>query len=171
VASKQADYIWMNGEIVPWAEAKIHVATDAVLRGENVFEGIRAYWNEPEAESYIFKNPDHLRRLRQSAKVMRMRIPYSDEELSQAFVDLLRKNSFTSTVHLRPARSSTWATTGAPTSLTPKPVSSSWRSRARTVRRSSPASRAASAPGGATPTSRRRRGSRPAPTTTTRAWR
>ena len=102
MASKQADYIWMNGEMVPWAEAKIHVATDAVLRGENVFEGIRAYWNEDEEESYIFKNPEHLRRLRQSAKVMRMRIPYSDEELTQGFIELLRKNSFTSAVHLRP---------------------------------------------------------------------
>jgi branched-chain amino acid aminotransferase len=100
--TKKADYIWMNGEIVPWDEAKIHVATDAVLRGENVFEGIRAYWNEDEQELYIFRNDEHLRRLRQSAKVMRMRIPYSDEELTRASIELLRRNNFANTVHFRP---------------------------------------------------------------------
>src|SRR6476469_3917303 len=100
--TRQADYIWMDGEIVPWAEARIHVATDAVLRGENVFEGVRAYWNEDQEELYIFKNAQHLRRLRQSSKVMRMTIPYSDEELTQAFLELLRKNNFSNTVHFRP---------------------------------------------------------------------
>ena len=102
MTSKKAEYIWMNGEILPWQEAKIHVATDAVLRGANVFEGIRAYWNEDEEELYIFRNAEHLRRLRQSCKVMRMQLPYSDEELTRAFVELLRKNSFNTTVHFRP---------------------------------------------------------------------
>jgi branched-chain amino acid aminotransferase len=100
--AQQADYIWMDGEIVPWAQARIHVATEAVLRGENVFEGVRAYWNEDEQELFIFKNAEHLRRLRQSAKVMRMTIPYSDGELTQAILDLLRLNNFTGNVHFRP---------------------------------------------------------------------
>jgi branched-chain amino acid aminotransferase len=100
--TQQADYIWMDGEIVPWAQARIHVATEAVLRGENVFEGVRAYWNEDEQELFIFKNAEHLRRLRQSAKVMRMTIPYSDGELTRAILDLLRLNSFTGNVHFRP---------------------------------------------------------------------
>jgi branched-chain amino acid aminotransferase len=102
VIAKQADYIWLDGEIVPWSEAKIHVSTEAVLRGENVFEGVRAYWNEEHEELYIFKNAEHLRRLRQSAKVMRMTIPYSDEELTKASIELLRRNSFTGNVHFRP---------------------------------------------------------------------
>jgi branched-chain amino acid aminotransferase len=92
----------MNGQIVPWDDAKLHVASDAVLRGENVFEGVRAYWNEDERELYIFKNDEHLRRLRQSARVMRLRIPYSDQELTRAFLELLRRNEFSNTVHFRP---------------------------------------------------------------------
>jgi branched-chain amino acid aminotransferase len=97
-----ADYIWMNGEIIPWSDASLHVATDGVLRGENVFEGIRAYWNEDERELYVFRLPEHLRRLRQSAKVMRIPIGYSDDELTQATLELLRRNKFTSTIHFRP---------------------------------------------------------------------
>ena len=100
--TNRADYVWMDGEIVPWAEATLHVSTEAVLRGENVFEGIRAYWNEDEAELYVFKYPEHLRRLRQSAKIMRMTIPYSDEELIEASLELLRHNNFRGNVHFRP---------------------------------------------------------------------
>ena len=92
----------MDGQLVPWAEAKIHVATDAVLRGENVFEGVRGYWNEEQQELYIFKLPEHLRRLRQSARIMRMQIPYSDAELTEASIELLRRNKFRSTMHFRP---------------------------------------------------------------------
>ncbi|HKX08331.1 MAG TPA: branched-chain amino acid transaminase [Stellaceae bacterium] len=99
--AKTADFVWMDGEVVPWDQAKIHVSAEAVLRGENVFEGMRGYWNETERELYIFKNAEHLKRLRQSAKIMRMSIPYSDRELTDAFVELLRKNRFTQGVHFR----------------------------------------------------------------------
>jgi branched-chain amino acid aminotransferase len=100
--AKQADFVWMDGGIVPWADARIHVSADAVLRGANVFEGMRAYWNDDERELYIFRNEEHLRRLRQSAKIMRMSIPYRDEELTRAFIDLIRRNRFTDSVHFRP---------------------------------------------------------------------
>ncbi|CAE6737831.1 branched-chain amino acid transaminase [Paraburkholderia aspalathi] len=97
-----ADFVWMDGEIVPWANAQIHVSAEAVLRGANVFEGMRAYWNSDERQLYIFRNEEHLRRLRQSAKIMRMSIPYTDEQFTQAFIDLIRKNRFTDNVHFRP---------------------------------------------------------------------
>src|SRR5437016_1808821 len=100
--AKTADFVWMDGEIVPWADARIHVSADAVLRGANIFEGMRAYWNAKERQLYIFRNAEHLRRLRQSAKIMRMSIPYSDEELTQGFIDLIRRNRFTDNVHFRP---------------------------------------------------------------------
>jgi branched-chain amino acid aminotransferase len=63
---------------------------------------MRAYWRPEERQLYIFKNAEHLKRLRQSAKIMRMSIPYSDEQLTQAFMDLIRKNRFTDNVHFRP---------------------------------------------------------------------
>lgn len=100
--AKRADFVWMDGEIVPWDQAKIHVAAETVIRGENVFEGMRAYWNDAEEQLFIFKNAEHLKRLRQSAKIMRMSIPYSDRELTDAFMELLRKNRFREGVHFRP---------------------------------------------------------------------
>ena len=114
-----ADFVWMDGHIVPWADARIHVSADAVLRGANIFEGMRAYWNEGERQLYVFKNTEHLRRLRQSAKIMRMSIPYSDEELTQAFLDLIRKNRFTDNVHFRPV---VYFDTGEPNSWEPSEI-------------------------------------------------
>ncbi len=97
-----ADFIWMNGKIVPWKEATIHVSAEALLRGANVFEGMRAYWNEEERELYIFRNKEHLRRLRQSMHIMRLEIAYTDDAFTQAFVELFRANKFTEGVHFRP---------------------------------------------------------------------
>ncbi|MCC7274577.1 MAG: branched-chain amino acid transaminase [Alphaproteobacteria bacterium] len=97
-----ADFVWMDGKVVPWKEATVHVSAETVLRGANVFEGMRAYWNDEEKELYIFKNREHLRRLRQSTRIMRMSVPYSDDELTQAFIDVIRANRFTEGVHFRP---------------------------------------------------------------------
>jgi branched-chain amino acid aminotransferase len=97
----KSDYVWMDGEIVPWADAKIHVSSDALLRGANVFEGERAYWSEPHQQLYMFRHPEHLHRLRQSAHVMRMSLPYSDEELTQGCIELLRRNGWRDSVHFR----------------------------------------------------------------------
>lgn len=99
---KSADFIWMDGHIVPWREATVHVSAETVLRGANVFEGMRAYWNEAEGQLYIFRNPEHLRRLRQSAKIMRMSISYTDAELTAAFIELMQRNQFRESVHFRP---------------------------------------------------------------------
>lgn len=100
--SNDPEFAWMNGQIVAWKNATVHVSTDLVLRGANVFEGMRAYWNEVEQQLYIFKNGEHLKRLRQSAKIMRMTIPYDDDELTNAFVDLIRANNWKEGVHFRP---------------------------------------------------------------------
>ena len=100
--SQTADYVWMDGHIIPWAEAKIHVASDALLRGASVFEGERAYWSEAQEELYLFRHAEHLDRLRQSAHVMRMSIPYSDEELTTGCLELIRANGFRGNVHFRP---------------------------------------------------------------------
>ncbi|MGI8411231.1 MAG: branched chain amino acid aminotransferase, partial [Solirubrobacteraceae bacterium] len=58
----QADYIWMNGDFVPWDEAQVHVLTHALHYGTGVFEGIRAY--ETERGPAIFRHHEHLERLR-----------------------------------------------------------------------------------------------------------
>lgn len=102
MAKPNPTYLWLDGEIVPWSEGKIHVASEAVIRSASLFEGVRAYGNPDHDELYIFRNAEHLERLRQSAKIMRMSIPYSDEELTAAFKELIRRNGYRDNVHFRP---------------------------------------------------------------------
>jgi len=96
-----AAFVWFNGQVVPWAEAQVHVASATVLRGANVFEGVRAYWNADEGELFIFRNDAHLARLWNSAKIMRMAIPWTKDELTRAQTEVLRKNAFEGTVWFR----------------------------------------------------------------------
>jgi branched-chain amino acid aminotransferase len=74
--------IWMNGELVPWDEARIHVLTHTLHYGMGVFEGIRAY--ETADGPGIFRLTDHINRLFQSAQILGMEIPYSVDELVAA---------------------------------------------------------------------------------------
>ncbi|HLJ59701.1 MAG TPA: branched-chain amino acid transaminase [bacterium] len=95
------EWVWFDGAVVPWERATVHVSTATVLRGANVFEGVRAYWNGDERELYIFRNDEHMARLRNSAKIMRMPIPWSPEELTRAEIEVLRANRFEGTVWFR----------------------------------------------------------------------
>jgi len=99
--STHPKFIWFNGAVVPWDEAKVHVSTATVLRGANVFEGVRAYWNTDERELYIFRNDEHMARLWNSTKIMRMAVPWSKEELTQAQIEVIRANGFEGTVWFR----------------------------------------------------------------------
>lgn len=102
MAPAQAEYAWLDGEFVPWAEAKIHVRTECVMHGINVFEGVRGYWNEERQELYVFRLDEHLDRLYRSMKIMRMEIPHSRSQLAAACLDLLARNRFRGDVHFRP---------------------------------------------------------------------
>lgn len=84
--------IWMNGKIIDWADAKIHVMSHVVHYGTGVFEGMRCY--NTQRGSAVFRLDAHLRRLYDSAKVYMMEIPYSREELSGAIFDLIKANEF-----------------------------------------------------------------------------
>jgi branched-chain amino acid aminotransferase len=95
-------WAWMNGKFMPWAECTLHIRTQVVMMGGSVFEGIRAYWNDEQEELYIFKMREHLERLRDSARVMRMQ-PVPVEELKSVCVSLLKLNAFREDVHLVPA--------------------------------------------------------------------
>ena len=91
--------IWMNGELVDWADAKIHVGTHALHYGSGVFEGIRAY--ETARGTAVFRLTDHLVRLEKSAKLMYMEVPYGVEELRAAALELVAVNGLPS-CYLRP---------------------------------------------------------------------
>jgi branched-chain amino acid aminotransferase len=90
----------MNGKLVPQAEAVLPVNSAAVFYATNVFEGIRAYWNSAAEELYCFRLKEHVARLRESMKMMRFSIPYSDEDLYDAVREVLRGNYLREDVHM-----------------------------------------------------------------------
>ncbi|MFM2150886.1 MAG: hypothetical protein RLZZ187_3192 [Pseudomonadota bacterium] len=100
--AKSAPFVWLDGKLVPWEQATLHIATECVLRGENVFEGERAYWNEAQQELFVFRHAEHIARLRQGARIMRMTIPYTDAEIETACLSLIRACGYRGNVHFRP---------------------------------------------------------------------
>lgn len=95
----ETEKIWHNGKFIAWHDARIHVLSHVVSYGSSVFEGIRCY--ETDRGPAIFRAADHARRLLDSAKIYRMEIPYSIEQLTAAMVDTVRENNLTS-CYLRP---------------------------------------------------------------------
>ena len=79
---QELEKIWMNGELIDWADAKVHVGTHGLHYGSGVFEGIRAY--ETSKGSAVFRLTDHLQRLPDSARLLNMELPYTVEELRAA---------------------------------------------------------------------------------------
>jgi len=82
--------IWHNGNLIPWDQAQIHVMSHVVHYGSSVFEGIRCY-SQPNGAG-VFRLPEHMQRLVDSAKIYRMPLPYTVEQLSQAVVDVIEAN-------------------------------------------------------------------------------
>ena len=99
MAITPTEKIWMNGELIPWDEARIHLLTHTLHYGMGVFEGIRAY--ETEDGPGIFRLTDHMRRLHQSAQIMGMELPYTVEQLVQAAKDTVASTGLDS-CYVRP---------------------------------------------------------------------
>ncbi|KLV05020.1 MULTISPECIES: branched-chain-amino-acid transaminase [Photobacterium] len=94
-----AEFIWFNGEMIPWGDAKVHVLTHAMHYGTSVFEGIRCY-NTPNGPA-VFRHKEHMDRLKNSAKIYRFPIPYSTDELMEVCRETLRVNRLDS-AYIRP---------------------------------------------------------------------
>ncbi len=90
----KADKIWMDGKMVDWDEAKVHVCTHALHYGSGIFEGMRAY--ETENGTAVFRLKEHIDRLFNSAKIFKMEIPYTKEEFRQAVKDTIKANNLKS---------------------------------------------------------------------------
>ncbi|MGQ9468921.1 MAG: branched-chain amino acid transaminase [Nitrososphaerales archaeon] len=86
----KTESIWMNGKFVEWDEAKIHILTHGLHYGTSVFEGIRCY--ETINGPAVFRLKDHIRRLFDSAKVIMMNIPFTEEEIREAVKETVREN-------------------------------------------------------------------------------
>ncbi len=91
--------IWLDGELVPWREAKVHVLTHTLHYGMGVFEGVRAY--HAEQGTAIFRLADHTRRLFNSAHILGMHIPYDEATLDEAQILAVRENGLES-AYIRP---------------------------------------------------------------------
>ncbi len=91
--------IWMDGEMVPWRDAQVHVLTHTLHYGVGAFEGIRAY--ETPKGTAIFRLDDHVRRLFETAHILEMKMPYSREEIARACVESVKQNKL-ETAYLRP---------------------------------------------------------------------
>jgi len=91
--------IWLDGELVPWREAKVHVLTHTLHYGMGVFEGVRAYRTDRGAA--IFRLEAHTDRMLRSAKIMNMPMPYSAEQINEACRAAVRENALQS-AYLRP---------------------------------------------------------------------
>jgi branched-chain amino acid aminotransferase len=85
--------IWHNGKLIPWDQANIHVMSHVIHYGSSVFEGIRCY-AQPNGAG-VFRLPEHSQRLIDSAKIYRMPLPYTAEQLSAAVVDVIEANGVT----------------------------------------------------------------------------
>ena len=95
-------YAFFEGKIVPFADAKISVMTHAFMYGTGCFEGIRAYWSPEEQELFLFRMPEHYRRLLNSCRILRIRPKYGLEELCRITIDVLRQNGDRQDVYVRP---------------------------------------------------------------------
>ncbi len=95
-------YAFFQKNIVPIAEAKVSVMTHAFNYGTAVFEGIRAYWNEPQQQLHVFQLPAHYERFLNSCKTLMISLPYSVDELCEITLDLLRREEYQTNTYIRP---------------------------------------------------------------------
>jgi len=93
-------HIWLDGDIVPWREAKVHVLTHTLHYGLGVFEGVRAYKTDSMG-TCVFRLEDHTKRLFRSAHIMRMEMPFDQETINKAHREVIRLNGLDE-AYLRP---------------------------------------------------------------------
>jgi branched-chain amino acid aminotransferase len=102
VPSRDESWVYFEGEIRRYADARLGVMTHALHYGTGCFEGIRAYWSEEREELLAFRMPEHFERLRNSAKILLMEVPLSTEELCEVTAEVVRRNRWRQDVYIRP---------------------------------------------------------------------
>jgi len=96
----KCEWIWQNGELVPWDEAQVHVLTHALHYGSSVFEGIRVY---PTPDGLkVFRLAAHTKRMFESAKIHRIEIPYSEADINAACREIVVRNDLNNGAYIRP---------------------------------------------------------------------
>ena len=95
-------YAFFKGRIVPIEEAKVSIMTHAFNYGTGCFEGIRAYWNDQEGQLFVFRLKEHFERMHRSARILRIGLAHTAEELSEITVELLRREGYREDTYIRP---------------------------------------------------------------------
>ncbi len=100
MALPEAEHIWFDGKLIAWKDSTVHVLSHSLHYGNAVFEGVRAY-QTPKGLA-IFKLAEHTKRLFESAKACGIKIPFTQEEINKAHVELLKSNTYNDNVYIRP---------------------------------------------------------------------
>lgn len=100
--STNPKFVWVDGKLVPWNDATIHITNLGTSGVSSVFEGIRAYWNAAEKKLYVFQLDAHLERFAQSMRLLRMKQPFPTAVFKQGVLDLLRANEYADDTYIRP---------------------------------------------------------------------
>jgi len=95
-------HAFFKDRIVPYEDAKVGLLTHALNYGTAVFGGVRGYWNDEEGQLHVFRLQDHCRRFLQSAKLLSMELPFDEQSLFRAFMDLLLVEQFHEDCYIRP---------------------------------------------------------------------
>jgi branched-chain amino acid aminotransferase len=102
MAAKLPRMAFFKDRIVPYGEAKIGLLTHALNYGTGVFAGVRGYWNADEGKLFVFRLDDHVRRLHESARLLRMNLALSEAATARAILDLLKAESLKEDCYVRP---------------------------------------------------------------------
>jgi len=98
----EVGWAYLDGEVIPFADAKISIATHALQYGTGVFEGIRAYWNAAQEQLFAFRLREHFERMERSCRIMRLALPGTADDLASLAIDLLRRNELRADTYIRP---------------------------------------------------------------------
>jgi branched-chain amino acid aminotransferase len=96
------NFAFFKGRIVPYSEAKVGVLTHTLNYGTGIFGGLRGYWNETEGQLFLFRPHDHYHRFLESAGLLLMKFPYSEDQLTRFTIDLLKAEKFHTDCYIRP---------------------------------------------------------------------
>src|SRR5260370_30929328 len=101
---EQAQYwVYFDGEFKRYADARLGLMTHALHYGTGVFEGIRGYWSPEHEQLFILKLREHYRRMQNSVKILKLKIPMSLDELCETSIELIRRNNFRQDIYIRPS--------------------------------------------------------------------
>ncbi len=98
----KAQFVNINGEIIPEAEGSVKILTHGLSYGTGCFEGIRGYWNPDTQDIYLFRIREHFERLHDSCRILNIKLPYSPEELVAQTIELVKRNGWKENVYIRP---------------------------------------------------------------------